>query len=57
MSPEKKLGRMLHSFSGTAVEIDEWTTKNLQKYNFLLFRVPSNKPIVTPLTPDDTIII
>lgn len=35
LSPEEKLGRMLHSFNCTAVEIDEYNLKNLKKYNII----------------------
>lgn len=35
LSPEDKLGRMLHSFNCTAVEIDEYNLKNLKKYNII----------------------
>ena len=34
LSPEAKLGRLLHSFNGTAYEIDEYNYPNLIKYNF-----------------------
>lgn len=35
LSPEKTLGRMLHSFSGTAYEIDKITFDNLTTYGFI----------------------
>ena len=35
LSPEDKLGRMLHSFTSTAIEIDTYSLANLQKYNLL----------------------
>ena len=35
MDPEDKLGRMLHTFSGTAYEIAEFTSDNLKKYHFI----------------------
>lgn len=35
LSPEDKLGRMLHNFSGTAYEIAEYNYENLCKYNFI----------------------
>lgn len=35
LTPEDKLGRMLHSFTATAVEIAEYNTENLIKYNLL----------------------
>ena len=37
LAPEEKLGRMLHQFSCTAVEIDEYDLKNLEKYGLLSF--------------------
>ncbi len=35
LNPENKLGRMLHSFNGTAYEIKEYNYENLGTYNFL----------------------
>lgn len=35
LSPEDKLGRMLHSFSGTAYEIDKISFNNLTVYGFI----------------------
>lgn len=35
LSPEDKLGRMLHSFSGTAYEIDKISFDNLTVYGFI----------------------
>ena len=35
LTPEDRLGRMLHSFTATAVEIAEYNTENLIKYNLL----------------------
>jgi len=35
LSPEDKLGRMLHTFSGTAYEIDKVTFDNLTTYGFI----------------------
>lgn len=35
LTPEDKLGRMLHSFTATAVEIAEYNIENLKKYNLL----------------------
>jgi hypothetical protein len=35
LSPEDGLGRMLHSFSTTAYEIDEYKQENLIKYGFI----------------------
>jgi hypothetical protein len=35
LSPNDTLGRMLHTFSATAYEIDELTFDNLRKYNLL----------------------
>lgn len=34
LNPEHKLGRLLHSFNGTAYEVDEYNYENLIKYNF-----------------------
>lgn len=36
LSPEEALGRMLHSFKSTAVEIAECTLDNLNKYGFTI---------------------
>lgn len=35
LNPENKLGRMLHTFNGTAYEIADYTYNNLVKYNFV----------------------
>lgn len=35
LSPNDTLGRMLHTFSATAYEIEEYTFNNLQKYSFI----------------------
>lgn len=35
MTPEQKLGRLLHNFQGTAYEIAEYNYTNLCKYNFI----------------------
>ena len=35
LSPQQPLGRMLHTFSSTAYEIDELTMENLIKYNLI----------------------
>jgi hypothetical protein len=35
LSPEDKLGRMLHTFSGTAYEIDKVSFDNLTTYGFI----------------------
>ena len=35
LTPENTLGRMLHSFSSTAYEIDDLTYENLIKYNII----------------------
>lgn len=35
LTPEEKLGRMLHSFTATAIEIAEYNYNNLKKYNLL----------------------
>jgi hypothetical protein len=37
LSPEEKLGRMLHNFSCTAYEIAECTSENLRAYNLLRY--------------------
>ena len=34
LSPEDTLGRMLHTFKSTAIEIAECTLENLNKYGF-----------------------
>ena len=35
LNPENKLGRLLHTFNGTAYEIADYTYENLIKYNFV----------------------
>lgn len=35
LSPEDKLGRMLHTFNSTAYEMADFTYDNLKKYNFI----------------------
>ncbi len=35
LTPNDKVGRMLHSFKGTAYEIAEFTTQNLEKYKLI----------------------
>lgn len=35
LNPENKLGRLLHTFNGTAYEIADYTYANLVKYNFV----------------------
>lgn len=35
LTPETKLGRLLHNFSGTAYEIAEYNHQNLLNYNFI----------------------
>ena len=35
LSPNDTLGRMLHTFSSTAYEIDDYNYQNLQDYNFI----------------------
>ncbi len=35
LSPEQKLGNLLHNFSGTAYEIADYNYENLRNYNFL----------------------
>ena len=42
MKPEDKLGRMLHSFSATAYEIDECTYDNLEKYHIITRDKPND---------------
>lgn len=37
-TPEEKLGRMLYSFSCTAVEIEQYSIENLLKYNLLTLK-------------------
>ena len=36
LSPNEDLGRMLHTFSCTAYEIDDFTFENLRKYNMMV---------------------
>ena len=36
LSPNDTLGRMLHTFSSTAYEIDDYTFDNLRKYNMMV---------------------
>jgi hypothetical protein len=36
LTPEETLGRMLHTFSATAYEIEKCTTENLVKNNFII---------------------
>ncbi len=43
LSPQDKLGRMLHSFNCNAYEIAEYTNKNLQKLNFLNTDINENE--------------
>lgn len=45
LSPDDKVNRMLHTFSTTATEIDEFTNQKLNKYNFISI----NEPVVTKL--------
>lgn len=35
LNPENKLGRLLHTFNGTAYEVAEYNYENLIKYNFV----------------------
>lgn len=35
LNPENKLGRLLHTFNGTAYEVADYTYENLIKYNFV----------------------
>ena len=35
LNTENKLGRLLHTFNGTAYEIADYTYENLIKYNFV----------------------
>ena len=35
LNPENKLGRLLHTFNGTAYEVADYTYANLVKYNFV----------------------
>jgi hypothetical protein len=32
LSPEEKLGRMIHTFSATGYEVEEWNDENVAKY-------------------------
>ena len=40
LSPSDQVGRMLHTFSSTAYEIDECTYENMDKYNFIHLEDP-----------------
>ena len=42
LSPNDTLGRMIHTFSATAYEIDELTFENLKKYNLLYLPEENN---------------
>lgn len=46
MSPEVKLGRLLHNFTSTACEIAEYNYNNLCKYNFLTVATNINDQIL-----------
>ena len=35
LTPNEQLGRLLHTFNATAYEIADYTSENLQKYNFI----------------------
>ena len=50
LSPETKLGRMLHNFNCTAYEIAEFNYENLNKYGFI-----SMKDIKSPVLQFETI--
>lgn len=43
LSPNDTLGRMLHTFSCTAYEMDAYTMENLDKYGFINFTLPEYK--------------
>lgn len=43
LSPNDTLGRMLHTFSCTAYEMDAYTMENLDKYGFINFTLPQYK--------------
>lgn len=43
LSPNDTLGRMLHTFSCTAYEMDAYTMENLDKYGFINFSLPKYK--------------
>lgn len=43
MSPEEKLGRMLHSFNCTAYEIADFSYQNLGMFNLLNIELPKNE--------------
>ena len=43
LSPNDQLGRMLHTFSTTATEIDTVNNSTLNKYNFISITKPKNK--------------
>lgn len=43
LSPNETLGRMLHTFSCTAYEMDAYTMENLDKYGFINFTLPQYK--------------
>ena len=57
LAPEDKLGRMLHTLSGTAIEIEEYSDKYLQTNNLLLYQISSNKTIGTPIVPTDSVLL
>ena len=40
LTPEDNLGRMLHSFTSSAVEIDDYSYQSLIKYGFINLNVP-----------------
>lgn len=46
LSPDDKLNRMLHTFSTTATEIDEFNTQKLNKYNFISTSEPELKRLM-----------
>ena len=57
LTPEDKLGRMLHTCASTAVEVEEYTDKYLQKNNLLLYQAKSNKTFDMPFVPNNAILL
>lgn len=45
LTPDDKLSRMLHTFSSTATEIDDYTYENLNKYGIISIIEPTFKEI------------
>lgn len=45
MAPNDTVGRMLHTITGTAVEIADWSYAGLEEYGFIQIEDPSTKQI------------